>query len=89
MCRVACLRLDVTVPSADTSSSKKAKHLNHNNTTPVYFLIRLLIIMLLSPSMSSSSIPTFPTKEDSVNLDPTSIGLPHGWKLTDWSTLKG
>jgi hypothetical protein len=82
--------LDVDVPSADTSSSQKAKHLNnHNNTKPVYFLIELLIIMSSSPSMSSSSIPTLPTKEDSVNFDPTLIGLPHGWKLTDWSTLKG
>jgi hypothetical protein len=30
-----------------------------------------------------------PTKADSVNFDPTSIGLPAGWALTSFSTLKG
>ena len=26
---------------------------------------------------------------ETVNFDPTSIGLPEGWSLTDWSDLKG
>ena len=30
-----------------------------------------------------------PSKDDTVHFDPTSIGLPKGWALTDWSTLKG
>jgi hypothetical protein len=28
-------------------------------------------------------------KKDTVHFDPTSIGLPKGWSLTDWSDLKG
>jgi hypothetical protein len=30
-----------------------------------------------------------PTKAESVNFDPTSIGLPAGWSLTSFATLKG
>ena len=30
-----------------------------------------------------------PSKAVTVNFDPTSIGLPSGWSLPDWSTLKG
>ena len=29
------------------------------------------------------------TKSDTVNFDPTSIGLPKGWSLTNYSDLKG
>jgi len=28
-------------------------------------------------------------KKDTVHFDPTSIGLPKNWSLTDWSDLKG
>jgi len=27
--------------------------------------------------------------DETVNFDPTSIGLPKDWSLTDWSDLKG
>ena len=30
-----------------------------------------------------------PSREETCRFDPTSIGLPAGWSLTDWSTLKG
>jgi len=29
------------------------------------------------------------TMDETVHFDPTSIGLPSGWSLTDWSDLKG
>ena len=29
------------------------------------------------------------TKSDTINFDPTSIGLPKGWSLIDYSDLKG
>ena len=29
------------------------------------------------------------SKTDTVRFDPTSIGLPAEWSLTDWSDLKG
>lgn len=30
-----------------------------------------------------------PSREDSVNFDPTKLGLPPNWSLTSFSTLKG
>ncbi|KAL9182422.1 hypothetical protein ACHAXT_013074 [Thalassiosira profunda] len=30
-----------------------------------------------------------PSREESVNFDPTKLGLPSGWSLTAFSTLKG
>jgi len=30
-----------------------------------------------------------PSRDDSVNFDPTKLGLPSGWSLTSFSTLKG
>ena len=30
-----------------------------------------------------------PTLEESVRFNPTSVGLPEGWSLTDFSDLKG
>jgi len=29
------------------------------------------------------------SKNETVHFDPTSIGLPANWSLTDWSDLKG
>jgi len=44
--------------------------------------------------MNSSTLTTMakryqPTKQETVYFDPTSIGLPKGWTLTDFSDLKG
>lgn len=30
-----------------------------------------------------------PSREDSVNFDPTAVGLPPNWSLTSFSDLKG
>jgi hypothetical protein len=38
---------------------------------------------------SSSNKPFVPSLQDTVHFDPTLIGLPAGWSLTEWSTLKG
>ncbi len=30
-----------------------------------------------------------PSLDEAVRFDPTSVGLPEGWSLTEFSTLKG
>ena len=37
---------------------------------------------------STSKLPPL-TKQDTIYFDPTSIGLPKNWSLTDYSDLKG
>jgi hypothetical protein len=39
--------------------------------------------------MAESSHCYNPSLEEAVRFDPTSVGLPEGWSLTEFSTLKG
>ena len=45
--------------------------------------------MSSSTNTTNTTSPYKPGKEETVHFDPTTIGLPKGWSLTDWSTLKG
>lgn len=43
----------------------------------------------MSNKPEEQTIRFVPKKSESVKFDPTSIGLPRNWSLTDWSDLKG
>jgi len=42
-----------------------------------------------STTVANKKARTGLSMKDTVYFDPTSIGLPENWSLTDWSDLKG
>ena len=44
---------------------------------------------MTTTTVTTTTTPYKPSKDDTIHFDPTKIGLPKGWSLTDWSTLKG
>jgi hypothetical protein len=44
---------------------------------------------IMSSASYNGAVPFQLSKDDTVHFDPTSIGLPANWSLTDWSDLKG
>ena len=85
--------------SINQSIAYTTKHSSNNNkilSISSYYslslgIARAIDIMSEGSNKKQKTGPTVyvPTKQETVLFDPTSIGLPQGWSLTDWSTLKG